>query len=80
MVKPIHISFVELWIKKGINPVTQLAATLFFALAFIGAAAILQLTVRSYWTEILLALRGELGIKQPARPAPVHAARRRAAA
>ncbi|HEY0112905.1 MAG TPA: hypothetical protein VGB59_07095 [Allosphingosinicella sp.] len=49
---------------------TYLAAALFFSLAFVAAAVALHLTVRLYWRDILLALRGELGLVTPARPAP----------
>lgn len=51
---------------------THFAATLFFALALLGAAVAAHLTVRQYWGEILLALRGELGleIRPPVRQAP----------
>ena len=49
---------------------THLAAALFFVLALLGAAVVLHMTVRQYWTEIMLALRGELGLELsvPARP------------
>ena len=60
---------------------TYFAAALFFTLALLGAAAAIHVTVRQYWREILLALRGELGATPSARPAgPVGAARRNAAA
>ena len=60
----------------------QLLASIFFALAFLAAAVILHLNVRSNWAKILLALRGELGIRQPAprAAAPAHALRPRRAA
>ena len=44
---------------------THLAAIFFFALVMAGAGAILQLTVRDYWRDILAALHGEI----PARSA-----------
>ena len=49
---------------------THLASALFFIVALLGAAVILHLTVRKYWDEILLALRGELGlaVRSPAGP------------
>jgi hypothetical protein len=68
--------------------VTHLAAALFFTLALLAAMVALHMTVRLYWAEILLALRGELGrgagfrivpATPPAGPAPYAAARRRAA-
>lgn len=49
---------------------TYFAAALFFTLALLGAAVSLHMVVLQYWDEILLALRGELGLKQPARRAP----------
>lgn len=49
----------------------QLAASLFFILALLGAAVAAHLTVQGNWHEILLALRGELGLEvRPAAPAP----------
>jgi hypothetical protein len=63
--------------------VTHLAADLFFTIALLGAAVAVQLTVQNYWTEIMLALKGEWGretrISRPAaRPkaAPALPARR----
>ena len=38
-----------------------LAAALFFTLALLAALVAIHVTVRLYWPEILLALRGELG-------------------
>ena len=38
---------------------THIAAALFFAFALVGAGALLQLTVREYWSEIVAALTGE---------------------
>ena len=49
---------------------TYFAAALFFTLALLGAAVSLHMTVLQYWDEILLALRGELGLSRPARRAP----------
>lgn len=60
---------------------TYLAAATFFTLALLAAAVTVHMTVRAYWTEILMALRGELGrsayhrivpVRQAAA-APVHA-------
>jgi hypothetical protein len=50
--------------------VTHLASALFFIAALLGAAVMLHLIVRQYWDEILLALRGELGleVRMPAGP------------
>ena len=48
---------------------TYFAAALFFTLALLGAAVSLHMTILHYWDEILLALRGELGLSQPARRA-----------
>ena len=48
---------------------THLAAALFFTLALLAAAVAIHMTVRLYWTEILLALKGEwdgLGAVRPA--------------
>jgi hypothetical protein len=60
--------------------VIQLLASAFFALAFLAAAVFLHLTVRANWARILLALRGELGVRAPApRAAVPGAALRRAA-
>jgi hypothetical protein len=50
--------------------VTYFAAALFFTLALLGAAVTLHMTVLQYWDEILLALRGELGLRPPVRRAP----------
>lgn len=57
---------------------THLAAALFFVLALLGAAVVLHMTVRQYWAEIMLALRGELGLElnvpaSPDRARPVPA-------
>ena len=46
---------------------TQIAAALFFALVLIGAVAIIHLTVRDYWQEILAALRGEVPMRRTDR-------------
>ncbi|HEX8669767.1 MAG TPA: hypothetical protein VF727_15485 [Allosphingosinicella sp.] len=60
---------------------TQLAVASFFLLSLLAALVALHMTVRLYWREIVLALRGELGIEVRA-PAPprASAATRRAAA
>jgi len=65
--------------------VTHLAAALFFTLALLAAAVAIHMTVRAYWAEILLALKGEWDGVDGVRPAaasqalPAFAARRRAA-
>jgi Na+-transporting NADH:ubiquinone oxidoreductase subunit NqrB len=51
--------------------VTHLAAASFFVLALLAAAVALHMTVRAYWTEILMALRGELGRSASYRIVPV---------
>ena len=68
---------------------THIAAALFFTLTLLAAAVVLHMQVRRYWTEILLALRGEWhGVPHyrivPVTPRPVPRAafakvRRRAA-
>jgi hypothetical protein len=67
--------------------VTHLAAALFFTLALLAAAVSIHMTVRAYWAEILLALRGEWDgagpVRRPAaapRALPAFAARPRRAA
>jgi hypothetical protein len=61
--------------------VIHLAATLFFTAALLAAAVSAHLTVKLYWSEILLALRGELGVRPTAPQAlPQATPRRRAAA
>ena len=47
---------------------THIAAALFFALVLTGAAALIHLTVREYWQDILTALRGEIPMRASARP------------
>ena len=59
---------------------THLATSLFFILALLAAAVAMHMTVRAYWTEILLALKGEwngVGTVRPAArtPAPPFAPR-----
>ena len=60
---------------------TYLAAALFFTLALLAAAVSLHMMVRQHWDEILLALRGELGLAigpagdRGSRPADAAAAR-----
>jgi hypothetical protein len=51
--------------------VTYLAAALFFTFALLAAAVAIHMTVRAYWAEIRLALRGELGRPVTYRIAPV---------
>jgi hypothetical protein len=68
--------------------VTHLAASLFFILALLAAAVVIHMTVRAYWAEIVMALKGEWDgtqtVKRPAaaRPKaqPAFAARPRRAA
>jgi len=48
--------------------VTHIAAALFFALVLTGAAAIIHLTAREYWQEILAALKGEVPMRRTSRP------------
>jgi hypothetical protein len=63
--------------------VSHLAAALFFTLALLGAAVAIHLTLQAYWTEILLALKGEWGgtvtrsAGRAKAPAPVQAFARR---
>jgi hypothetical protein len=61
--------------------VIYLAAALFFTLALLAALVAIHVTVRLHLPEILLALRGELGLATPpARSAaPAGAVRQRAA-
>ena len=47
---------------------THIAAALFFALVLTGAVAVIHLTVRDYWQDILSALRGEVPMRRTARP------------
>ena len=47
---------------------THIAAALFFALVLTGSAAIIHLTVREYWQDILAALRGEVPTRSTVRP------------
>ena len=56
-----------------------LAAALFFTLALLAALVAIHVTVRLYWPEIVLALRGELGATPQPRAAPVGPGRRHAA-
>jgi hypothetical protein len=63
--------------------VTYLAAALFFTVALLAAAVAIHMTVRTYWTEIMLALKGEYdaGAKPQAEPAArAYVLQRRAAA
>ena len=67
---------------------THLAASLFFVGALLAATVAIHMTVRTYWAEILLALKGEWDgtqtVRQPAavrpKPLPAFAARSRRAA
>ena len=61
----------------------HLAATLFFTAALLAACVAIHLTVQFNWQDIVRALRGELGVREAARPSPAYAAAkqpRRAAA
>ena len=51
---------------------THIAAALFFTIVLLAAAVAIHLTVRLYWAEILMALKGELGldVRKPARSSP----------
>jgi hypothetical protein len=50
--------------------VTHLAAAVFFTFALLTAAVAIHMTVRAYWAEILLALKGEwAGTQTVRRPA-----------
>ena len=44
---------------------TYLLAALFFTLALLGALVALHMIVLQSWDEIVLALRGELGLRPP---------------
>ena len=67
---------------------TQLAASFFFIATLLAAAVAIHMTVRAYWAEILLALKGEWDgtqtVRRPAearpKPLPAFAARPRRAA
>ncbi|HYW15451.1 MAG TPA: hypothetical protein VE891_04765 [Allosphingosinicella sp.] len=50
-----------------------LAAALFFTLALLAALVAIHVTVRLYWPEIILALRGEFGAATPRAPVAVPA-------
>ena len=47
---------------------TQIAAALVFAAILIASAAVIHLTVREYWQDILAALRGEVPTRSTVRP------------
>lgn len=47
---------------------THFAAALFFGLVLVGAVALIHLTVRDYWQEILAALRGDVPVRGAVRP------------
>ena len=49
---------------------TYLAASVFFTLILLASLVGLHLTVRTYWAQILAALRGELGVSPAPRQAP----------
>lgn len=46
---------------------THIAAGLFFAALIVASAAVIHLTVREYWQEILSALRGEMPVRHSGR-------------
>ena len=54
--------------KIGEKAVTQIAAVIFFAAILVASAAVIHLTVREYWQDILAALRGEVPMRSAARP------------
>ena len=56
---------------------THLAAAIFFTLMLLVAVVAIHMTVRLYWSQILLALRGELGrgATRPVQAAPAFARR-----
>ena len=58
----------------------HLAAALFFTAALLAAAVTMHMPVRLYWSDILLALRGEMGLSPSAPRAQPHAGPRRRAA
>lgn len=41
---------------------------LFFVMVMLGAVAIILLTIRQYWSEILGALAGEVPVREAHRP------------
>jgi hypothetical protein len=49
--------------------VTHLAAALFFTFTLLAAAVAIHMTIRFYWAEILLALKGEWNGSATVRPA-----------
>ena len=59
---------------------TQLAASFFFTFALLAAAVTTHLTVRAYWAEILLALKGEWEGTGAVRPKAVRLRARAVAA
>jgi hypothetical protein len=62
--------------------VTHIAVATFFTAALLGALVAIHLTMQHYWPEILLALRGELGLDVSDRARKrisSHALRQRAA-
>ena len=58
----------------------HLAAALFFTAVLLAAAVTMHMTVKLYWSDILLALRGELGLSPSAPRTQPHAGPRRRAA
>lgn len=61
---------------------THLAAAIFFTVLLLVAIVATHVTVRLYWGQILLALRGELGrgVTAPGRQSSAYANRQRASA
>ncbi len=47
---------------------THIAAALFFGALILASAAIIHLTVREYWHDIVAALKGEVPTRQMSRP------------
>ena len=58
----------------------HLAAALFFTAALLGVLVAIHLTVNLYWSDILSALRGELGLRSSAPQVRAYAVARRNAA
>ncbi|HEY5722827.1 MAG TPA: hypothetical protein VIT45_10950 [Allosphingosinicella sp.] len=54
---------------------SYIAAALFFTAALLAAAVTLHMLVKLHWAEILLALKGELGleVRTPDRSSPLAA-------
>ena len=46
----------------------HVASALFFAAVLVGAAAIIHMTLRQYWGDIVAALSGETPVRAAGRP------------